>query len=158
MLQHNLVRKEVYKGEVVPDSIKAGESVHIEGCIQVMATIQIVVPNSNYENNINYMAKSLSIIDELSKENRRLNKLLEKKRVIDPEFATSQEAAGFLSVDPSFLTKRQGKTFKLGTHFFKPKNESIVRWKISALTDWLTGKQNNSNNVDSKLENLLKRR
>jgi len=86
------------------------------------------------------------------------SKQIQKKRYIDLEYVTTKDAAVFIGVDTSYLTKRKGKTFKLGIHFFKPEYETIVRWKISALTDWLTGKQNNSNNVDSKLENLLKRR
>ena len=100
------------------------------------------------------------ILDMKSKqlEIRQLNQKLMKKSSTIQEFSSTKDAAIVIGVDPSFLTKRQGKTFKLGIHFFKPENESIVRWKISALTDWLTGIQNNSNNVDSKLENLLKRR
>ena len=88
----------------------------------------------------------------------QLNQKLMKKSSTVQEFSSTKDAASFIGVDPSFLTKRQGKAFKQGTHFFKPKGESIIRWKLSALTDWLTGKQNNSNNADSKLENLLKRR
>ena len=152
MKQHSLARvNEVVEGEVITST-----TVNILDYSQVMATIEIVV--SDYMNNLNYMEKQLSIIDEQRKEIARLTRLLHKKRVINPDFATTVEGADYLHVDPSFLTKRQGKTFKLGIHFFKPEGESIVRWKISALIEWLTGKQNNSNNVDLKLENLLKRR
>ena len=154
MSQYNLARvNEVVEGEVMTSNVA-----NILDYSQVMATMKIVVSNLNHVNNFNYMEKQLSIIEEQNKEIIRLNRLLHKKKIINPEFATTAEAADYICVDPSYLTKRKDKAFKLGVHFFKPKNESIVRWKISALTDWLTGKQNNSNNVDSKLENLLKRR
>lgn len=74
------------------------------------------------------------------------------------EYAKTKNAAKFIDVDPSYLTKRQGTSFKLGIHFFKPIGESIVRWRLSSLTEWLTKDQNNSETIDQKLENLLKRR
>ena len=74
------------------------------------------------------------------------------------EYAKTKNAAKFIDVDPSYLTKRQGTAFTRGIHFFTPIGESIVRWKLSALTEWLTKDQNSSETIDPKLENLLKRR
>ncbi len=88
----------------------------------------------------------------------KMNKKLNKKVVIDPKYLTTKDAATYIGTDPSFLTKRQGKTFKLGKHFFKPEDESIVRWDILALEEWLTTQQKDTNIADDKLASLLKRR
>jgi len=94
---------------------------------------------------------------EKNKEIATLNKKLNKRVVVDPKYLTTKDAATYVGTDPSFLSKRQGKAFKLGKHFFKPKGESIVRWDIQALSDWITT-QDDTNVIDEKLASLLKRR
>ena len=102
--------------------------------------------------------KYIQAMQERDKEIASLNKKLNKRVVIDPRYLTTKDAATYIGTDPSFLTKRQGKTFKLGRHFFKPEDESIVRWDILALEEWLTTQQKDTNIADDKLASLLKRR
>ena len=94
---------------------------------------------------------------EKNKEISTLNRKISKRPVIEPKYLTTKDAAAYIGTDPSFLTKRQGKAFKLGEHFFKPKNESIVRWDIRALEAWIT-KKHSDTVIDNKLASLLKRR
>ncbi len=100
----------------------------------------------------------IQAMQERDKEIACLNKKLSKRVVIDLKYLTTKDAAAYIGTDPSFLTKRQGKTFKLGKHFFKPEDESIVRWDILALEEWLTTQQKDTNIADDKLASLLKRR
>ena len=154
MKQYNLAKvNEVVDAEVAARS----HGIDTLDCIHIMATIQIVVPDLNYSNNLHYMEKQLSIINEQNKEIKRLNRQLQKKRVINPEFATTEEAAYYIRVDPSYLTKRKFNTFKLGIHFFKPKGETIIRWSLPALSKWLTEEGNNNKNITPKLAKLLER-
>jgi len=102
--------------------------------------------------------KYIQAMQEKDKEISSLNKKLNKRVVIDPKYLTTKDAAAYLGTDPSFLTKRQGKTFTFGKHFFKPKDESIVRWDILALEQWLTSQKEDTNLIDSELASLLKRR
>lgn len=154
-MQHNVVKAdealEALEGEVVDTVTQDTTPIYLR------ATIQLVVPDVEVANNHDYINKQLSIIDSQQIEIARLNKLLAKKRVIDTDFATTKEAAAFVRYDPSFLTKRQGKVFKLGQHFFKPKGESGVRWSLEALTKWLKSEENNNENITPKLANLLER-
>lgn len=100
----------------------------------------------------------IQAIQEKDKEIETLNKKLNKKVIIDPKYRSTKDAAAYIGTDPSFLTKRQGKAFKLGIHFFKPEDESIVRWDVLALEAWLTSQSKDTNLNDSKLASLLKRR
>jgi len=59
----------------------------------------------------------------------------------------------FIGVHESFLTKRQGSVFKLGVHFFKPQGETIVRWSLKALEEWIKAEH-----IDYELAELLERR
>ncbi len=99
----------------------------------------------------------IQAIQEKDKEIATLNKKLIKRVVVEPKYLTTKDAAAYIGTDPSFLTKRQGKAFKLGKHFFKPKDESIVRWDIEALKKWITTNHNDTV-IDDKLASLLKRR
>ena len=93
------------------------------------------------------------VMDELSEIKRQL-----KRPVITIEqYAKTQHAASLIDVDPSFLTKRQGSIFILGKHFFKPKGESIVRWSLEALEEWLTSYKTDNTHIDEKLASLLER-
>ena len=94
------------------------------------------------------------IIDEITKLKRQL-----KRPIINRErYVKNDEAAAYLNVDPSFLTKRRGKTFKLGKHFFKPSGESIVRWDLTALDEWITNNTNiDTAHIDEELASLLER-
>ena len=60
-----------------------------------------------------------------------------------------------LSID--YFKIRMNKEFIEGIHYFIPpttsKTKKAVLWDLQALHDWIR-----SNNVDSELENLLKRR
>lgn len=100
----------------------------------------------------------IQAIQEKDKEIETLNKKLNKKVIIDPKYLSTKDAAAYIGTDPSFLTKRQGKAFKLGIHFFKPEDESIVRWDILALEAWLISQPKDTNLNDSKLASFLKRR
>lgn len=164
MLQHNVVKaNEVIEGEIVDTNVKSSTVtadatvIHTKDYIQVMATIQIVVPDIEPSNNHDFINKQLSIIDSQHKEIIRLNKLLAKKRVVNPKFITTKHAALFIDVDPSFLTKRQGNVFKLGKHFFKPAGQSILRWDIEALCQWMMTEYDETL-VDDELAELLERR
>ena len=106
---------------------------------------------------VKLLKKHIGQIQEKDIEMAKLNKKLNKKVVIDPKYLSTKDAAAYIGTDPSFLTKRQGKVFQLGKHFFKPKDESIVRWDIEALTVWITTNHNDTIS-DEKLASLLKRR
>ena len=99
----------------------------------------------------------IQAMHEKDKEIATLNKKLNKRILVEPKYLTTKDAAAYIGTDPSFLTKRQGKAFKLGEHFFKPKHESIARWDIEALEAWIT-KNHNDTVIDDKLASLLKRR
>ena len=101
--------------------------------------------------------KFISTLENKNSQIEQLNRKLQKKVYIEPEFATTKDAASFIGVDPSFLTKRQGDSFKLGEHFFKPEGESIVRWKLEALRQWLQAKSNKSEKISQKLAEQLER-
>jgi len=53
------------------------------------------------------------------------------------KYAKTEYAAKYFSVDPTFLTKRQGKDFQKGIHFFRPSGSKIIRWSIEALEEWM---------------------
>jgi hypothetical protein len=98
-------------------------------------------------------------IDDMEAKNLELKKLykkLQKKVYIESKYIKTEHAAMFIDVDQSYLSKRQGKVFKLGKHFFKPPGQSIVRWDIEALENWLIA-EDNENNIDDELADLLER-
>ena len=69
-------------------------------------------------------------------------------------YLKTREAAQYLSVDESFLKKNMGSIFKKGIHFFRPRNARIVRWKITAIDNWMQGEDQSSENK-AVLEKLL---
>ncbi len=73
------------------------------------------------------------------------------------QYAKTAHAAAYIDVDPSFLTKRQGKVFQLGKHFFKPGGESIVRWNLEALDKWIISEVELNIPIDDELASLLER-
>lgn len=95
-------------------------------------------------------------IRELRKKMDAIQQRKSKKQVIDPKFCNTAHAAAFLDVHESFLNKKKEKDFKLGKHYFKPSGQSIVRWSIDALSEWMQ-----SDGADSfaneELAELLKR-
>ena len=89
---------------------------------------------------------------------KQLNQKLQKKAYIEPTYVGTEHASKLIDVDPSFLTKRQNKVFRQGIHFFKPSGESIVRWSLTALSEWLTNDKHATKSTDTKLAKLLERR
>ena len=73
------------------------------------------------------------------------------------QYAKTAHAAAYIDVDPSFLTKRQGKVFQLGKHFFKPSDESILRWDLEALDNWIISDAELNIPIDEELASLLER-
>ena len=90
-----------------------------------------------------------TIIAEINKDKRQKAKL-------SPEYASIKNAALYLDVDQSFLYKRKDTVFKLGKHYHKPKGESIVRWDLKALEEWI--RTNDQNLIDDEVAKLLERR
>jgi len=105
------------------------------------------------------LEKYVSDMDDKNKEIARLNKILQKRTMIEPEFATTKDAAAYIGTDPSFLTKKMGKVFKEGIHYHKPKGGKIVRWNLGELKKWLTATKEGmeSDNTDPQLASLLER-
>ena len=101
---------------------------------------------------------SINTVDLLLEIRDKINKKLTKQISFDSKYMKTSDAAAYISVDPSFLTKRQGKVLKLGKHFFKPEGESIVRWNITALEKWIISRKEDTDVIDNKLDSLLKRR
>jgi len=99
----------------------------------------------------------IQAMHEKNTEIATLNKKLNKKVVVDSRFLSTKNAALYIDVDPSFLAKRQGSEFKQGVHFFKPPNQSIVKWDIEALVAWIKA-ENKVSIIDDELDSLLKRR
>ena len=79
-----------------------------------------------------------------------------KKVIPTQRYAKTAHAAAYIDVDESFLNKRKGEVFKLGKHFFKPPGQSIVRWDIEALGEWMQSEEADSF-VDEELAELLQR-
>jgi len=78
---------------------------------------------------------------------RKIDKKLKKESYADPKYLKTPAAAAYISVDPSFLTQKQGETFIEGVHYFRPAGSSILRWDIAALEHWMhTAKQEDENN------------
>ncbi len=152
--------------------------------LQVNATLQIVVPTPNEAMHLMHKSlvgmqqtlmthtekletisqrimtdiDSMNTVDLLLEIRDKINKKLTQQMNIDPKYLKTPDAAAYISVDSSFLTKRQGKALKLGKHFFKPEGESIVRWDITALEKWIISQKEDTDVIDNKLDSLLKRR
>ena len=158
-MQSNIaIKNEVVEGEIItPDTMAKTTSANAETTIFVTATIQIINPDFDNTFNQQIITEQLSIIQWQQQEIAKLNKKLNKKVSIDPIFVSTKDAAMYINVDPSFLTKRQGSAFKLGVHFFKPTGESIVRWSLEALEEWIRVEYID-HEVDEELAELLERR
>ena len=132
----------------------------IDGMEHNIAAIPYVLNKHHLENHateLNLHIQSVTkkeIIDEVKEIKRHL-----KRPIINIErYVKTEEAAAYLNVDASFLTKRRGKVFKLGKHFFKPSGESIVRWDLTALDEWITDNINiDTLHIDEELASLLER-
>ncbi len=74
-----------------------------------------------------------NILEELADIRRELKRPIVAIR----QYAKTKYAASYLNVDASFLTKRMGKVFIEGKHYFRPENESIVRWDLNELERWM---------------------
>ena len=81
--------------------------------------------------------RNKDVIDELSAIKRQL------KRPVVPiqRYAKTKHAAVYLDVDSSYLTKRMGKVFREGKHYFYPENESIIRWDLEELERWIKNEE-----------------
>lgn len=91
-----------------------------------------------------------------------LTSIIKNKKVLPLKFLTTNEAAEFLSVDPSFLNKRKKKgIFIEDTHYYNPHGETIIRWDIDAIIGWLCGYTsdllNQTNKIENELDELLER-
>jgi len=92
---------------------------------------------------------------KIEKELAEIKRQLKRPIVPIRQYAKTKYAAAYLNVDSSFLTKRMRKIFIEGKHYFKPENESIVRWDLSALDEWMTSEYNDP--IDDELVELLAR-
>lgn len=117
-----------------------------------------------HKNYIMNHATELKTIMQSASKQEIMDKITELKRQLKrpilniAHYVKTEEAAAYLNVDPSFLTKRRGKAFKLGKHFFKPSGESIVRWDLTALDEWITDNINiDTLHIDEELASLLER-
>ncbi len=123
--------------------------------IQVTGVLQFVIPTPN--ESMHMMHKSLvgiqqtldtqtQIMDAIHNEQsldvlygiqKMLNKRMNNKVLPDPNYVKTKDAASYIAVDPSFLTKGQGTTFKEGIHYFRPEGSTILRWDLKMLEKWL---------------------
>jgi hypothetical protein len=145
-MQSNLVKTEIIEGEVIDDNIQNLEP------MTVTATIQFVVsPVDNIPLQVEQLMVSFadSIITAIEQHKH-------KKVIPTQKFANTEHAAAYLDVDESFLNKRKGKTFKLGKHFYKPTGQTIVRWDLEALSEWMMA-ENDETFIDDELAALLER-
>jgi hypothetical protein len=165
---------------VTKDNIVNAETMEKIMPLQVTANLQIMIPTrteaeynlyhkmSTIEKEIilqkDIMQNIMTEIDTIDNTSLlldirdKINKKLHKKPYIEPKYMKTTDAAVLIGVDPSFLTKRQGKVFKLGEHFHKPEGESIVRWDITALEKWILTQKKETGFTNNKLDSLLKRR
>jgi hypothetical protein len=111
-------------------------------------TARFVIPVSDIYLIIQDSIKNLA--DTFKKQNSKSNCSIQR-------YVKTANAAEYINVDESFLNKRKGKIFKLGKHFFKPIGQSIVRWDIEALEQWITA-QGNDTFIDDEVAELLERR
>ena len=148
-MQNNLIKTEVLEGEVV-DNVDS--KVQDLEPIVIQASLQFII---NPANNITLEVETLmqsateTIISAISSHQH-------KKVIPTQRYANTAHAAAYIDVDESFLNKRKGKVFKLGKHFFKPPGQTIVRWDIEALGEWIQSEEADSF-VDEELAELLER-
>jgi len=145
-MQNNMIKSEVIEGEVVDAKFQDLEP------IVVTAAIQFVInPVDNVSLHVEQLMVSATntIISAIERHKH-------KKVIPTQRFANTEHAAAYLDVDESFLSKRKGKTFKLGKHFYKPAGETIVRWDIEALSEWMTAEYADTL-IDDELAALLER-
>jgi len=75
---------------------------------------------------------------EITEELERLRKELKRPVIPIERYAKTKHAAAYLDVDPSFLDKkRKDGVFKLGIHYYRPPDCSLVLWDIEALSQWV---------------------
>ena len=146
-MQSNLVKAEAIGGDIVDSKIQDLEP------IVVTAAIQFVI---NPVDNVSLQVEQL-MVSATNTIVSAIEKHQHKKVIPIQRYVSTAHAAAYIDVDESFLTKRKGKTFKLGQHFFKPAGQSIVRWDIEALAKWLRSEESNQENITPKLANLLER-
>jgi len=143
-MQSSLVKsKQVVEGEVVEK----------QEPIIVHANLQFVFNRDTdmHKEVQNLMTESTAqVLSAIQK--HRHNKVIPTQR-----YASITHAAAFIDVDESFLVKRKGSVFKLGIHFFKPAGQSIVRWDLEALEEWIRA-EHIDHEVDEELAELLERR
>ena len=116
-----------------------------------------------YKNYIHNHSSELSNIfcshtsHDISMELGTIKRLLKQPSVTTGKYVKTKDAANFISVDPSFLIKRMGNTFIEGVHYFKPEDESIVRWNLEELEKWITSQKREKTQTERELESLLER-
>jgi len=138
-MQSNITEAEVFEGEVVEKKAQELEPIIVQASIQF-----VINPTDNVLTKVDMLMSSA------------INKHQHKKVIPTQRYANTAHAAAYIDVDESFLTKRKGKAFKLGIHFFKPAGESIVRWDTKALAEWMTADYTD-NLIDDELAALLER-
>ena len=143
-MQSNLTKTEVLEGEVVDSKVQDLEP------IVVHASLQFIVNSSD---NVTLEVETLmqSATETIVE---AINSHQHKKVIPIQRYAKTAHAARYIDVDESFLNKRKGTVFKLGKHFFKPPGQSIVRWDIEALSEWMQSEYDDSF-IDEELAELL---
>ena len=148
-MQSNLIKTEVLEGEVV-DNVDS--KVQDLEPIVVQASLQFIInPTDNVTLAVETLMQSATetIVSAIASHQH-------KKVIPTQRYASTAHAAAYIDVDESFLNKRKGKVFKLGKHFFKPAGQSIVRWDIEALGEWIRSEEADSF-LDEELAELLQR-
>ena len=145
-MQSNLIKADVFEGEVVDSKVQDLEP------IVVNANIQFIV------NPINDVIPAVETITDSATATilSAIQSHQHKKVVPIQRYVKTAHAAAYIDVDESFLNKRKGKVFKLGKHYFKPPDQSIVRWDIEALGEWMQSKEADTF-LDEELAELLER-
>jgi len=88
-------------------------------------------------NRIRQDIESIDSINILYEIKKMIEKRIDNRVLVSPRYLKTKDAASYIGVDPSFLTKKQEIIFKEGIHFFRPGGSAILRWDIDALEVWM---------------------
>lgn len=145
-MQSNIVKSEILESQIINKKVQTIEPIMVTAKIHFVINQEEIIALK-----VEQMMKSATekIISAISKHQH-------KKVIPTQRYAKTAHAAAYIDVDESFLNKRKGKVFKLGKHFFKPPGQTIVRWDIEALGEWIQSEEADSF-VDEELAELLER-
>jgi len=154
MVMEMLLQEEQMQSSLVKlKQVLEGEIVEKQEPIIVHANLQFVFNRETdmHKEVQNLMTESTAqVLSAIQK--HRHNKVIPTQR-----YASITHAAAFIDVDESFLVKRKGSVFKHGIHFFKPAGQTIVRWDVEALDEWMRSEYID-HAIDDELAELLERR